>query len=75
MICFVFFKQDYKLIECIEENTFSPTTDEYFGKNTNESKLLLSNPCNPTEITRKKDELKELLEKPEERSNIKRYRL
>ena len=27
-----FFKRDYKLIESTEENTFSPTTDEYFGE-------------------------------------------
>ena len=61
-----FFKRDYKLIESTEENTFSPTTDEYFGENTNERKLLLlSNPCNPTGITRKEDQLKELIEKAE----------
>ena len=65
-----FFKRDYKLIPSTIENNFYPTTDEYLGQNTNERKLLLlSNPCNPTGITRKEDELKELIEKAEASGN------
>ena len=52
------------------ENNFHPTTDEYTGSNTNERKLLLlSNPCNPTGITRKEDELKGLIEKAQTSGN------
>ena len=65
-----FFKRDYKLIPSTIENNFYPTTDEYIGANTNERKLiLLSNPCNPTGITRKEEELKDLIEKAEASGN------
>ena len=65
-----FFKRDYKLIPSTIENNFHPTTDEYLGSNTNDRKLiLLSNPCNPTGITRKEDELKELIEKAQTSGN------
>ena len=65
-----FFKRDYKLIPSTIENNFYPTTDEYIGVNTNERKLLLlSNPCNPTGLTRKEDELKELIEKAKASGN------
>ena len=65
-----FFKRDYKLIPSTIENNFHPTTDEYLGSNTNDRKLLLlSNPCNPTGITRKEDELKGLIEKAQTSGN------
>ena len=65
-----FFKRDYKLIPSTIENNFHPSTDEYIGINNNERKLLLlSNPCNPTGITRKEDELKGLIEKAQTSGN------
>ena len=56
--------RDHDLIDSTVENSFNPTIDEYIGNNSNQRKLvLLSNPCNPTGITRKGNELKELVER------------
>ena len=65
-----FFKRDYKLIPGTIKNNFHPTTGEYIGINTNDRKLLLlSNPCNPTEIARKDNDLKGLIEKAQTSGN------
>jgi len=62
--------RDYRLVDSTIENGFNPTTDQYIGDENNKRKLiLLSNPCNPTGITRKGNELKELIEKSEETKN------
>ncbi len=56
--------REYELIDSTIENKFNPTIDQYIGNNSNIRKLiLLSNPCNPTGITRHGNELKELVEK------------
>jgi len=63
-------KRNYRVVDSTMENKFYPTTDQYFGSVHNKRKLiLLSNPCNPTGITRKKDELKELIEHSEDSGN------
>ena len=64
------FNRDYRLVDSTVENNFHPTTDQYIGIENNKRKLiLLSNPCNPTGITRKGNELRELIEKSEETNN------
>lgn len=56
--------REHDIIDSTVENRFNPTIDEYIGNNSNQRKLvLLSNPCNPTGITRKGNELKELVER------------
>ena len=56
--------REYELIDSTIENKFNPTIDQYIGNDSNMRKLiLLSNPCNPTGITRHGNELKELVEK------------
>ena len=56
--------REYELIDSTIENKFNPTIDQYIGNDSNIRKLiLLSNPCNPTGITRHGNELKELVEK------------
>jgi len=68
MLCLL--KKKYRVVDSTMENKFYPTTDQYFGSENNKRKLiLLSNPCNPTGITRKKDELKELIEHSEDSGN------
>lgn len=62
--------RDYRLVDSTIKNKFYPTADQYLGNEHNKRKLiLLSNPCNPTGITRKGDELKELIRKSEESKN------
>ena len=54
----------YHLIDSTIDNNFHPSVNEYLAGESNQRKLvLLSNPCNPTGITRMGDELKELVEK------------
>ena len=54
----------YHIVDSTIDNHFYPSVDEYLGHESNQRKLLLlSNPCNPTGITRTGDELKELVQK------------
>ncbi len=54
----------YHLIDSTIDNNFHPSVNEYLAGGSNQRKLvLLSNPCNPTGITRIGDELKELVER------------
>ena len=56
-------KRDYSLVESSESNNFFPTAQDYLVKNDSDKNLImLSNPCNPTGITRSGDTLKELVE-------------
>ena len=62
--------RNYRLVDSTVENNFYPTADQYIGIENNKRKLiLLSNPCNPTGITRKGSELRELIEKSKETGN------
>ena len=55
--------RDYNIIQSNINNNFFPSLDEYLN-NTNKRKLvLLSNPCNPTGLTRSGSELRQLVEK------------
>lgn len=55
--------RDYNIIQSNINNNFFPSLDEYLN-NTNKRKLvLLSNPCNPTGVTRSGSELRQLVEK------------
>ena len=57
------FKKKYKLVASKKENNFRPTIEEYLGNKKNIRKLImLSNPCNPTGITRTGKELQSLVE-------------
>ena len=54
---------NYSLVESREENLFSPLNEDYINNNIDGRQLtLLSNPCNPTGITKKEDQLKALVE-------------
>ena len=64
------FKREYKLVDSSVENNFSPSIDDYLGMSSSERNLiLLSNPCNPTGLTRHGHELKNLVEKASFGSN------
>ena len=53
----------YKVIESNIENGFSPSSDDYMTQKSNKRKLiLLSNPCNPTGITRHGNALQEIVQ-------------
>ena len=57
-------KREYHIVDSTVENCFHPSVDDYLKGGSSQRKLiLLSNPCNPTGITRKEDELKELVER------------
>ena len=59
-----FLKIKYSLVECSEKNSFRPSINDLVGNKTNQRQLIfLSNPSNPTGITKKGDTLKELVEK------------
>ena len=55
-------KCKYSIVESGIKNGFYPSISDYKGTNNSTRNLiLLSNPCNPTGITRSKDELKNLV--------------
>ena len=59
-----FLKVKYLLVESTENNFFSPSVNDLVGNNANDKQLIfLSNPSNPTGITKRGDELKELVER------------
>ena len=56
-------KRNYELVESGVENGFSPSASDYIGSDESSRNLvLLSNPCNPTGITKQGEDLKELVE-------------
>ncbi|MEM7034233.1 MAG: pyridoxal phosphate-dependent aminotransferase [Chloroflexota bacterium] len=56
----------YTLVPSTVENNFSPTVDDYTQHPDNAPSLvLLSNPCNPTGVTRQGDDLKQLVQATE----------
>ena len=56
-------KKKYTLIQSNEDNQFNPTINDYLiGKLPHRKLILLSNPCNPTGITKSSKELKNLVE-------------
>ena len=57
-----FFKREYSLIQSSEENLFSPSIAEYTTPEAGARTLaLMSNPCNPTGVTRSGKDLAELV--------------
>ena len=55
-------KRNYELVVSGENNGFSPSVSDYLGTDTTTRKLILmSNPCNPTGVTKSGDELKNLV--------------
>ena len=59
-----FLKIKYLLIDSSEKNFFKPSIDDLVGNKANQKQLVfLSNPSNPTGITKKGDTLKELVER------------
>ena len=55
-------KRGYELVESRAENGFSPPVSNYMGEDTSNRRLImLSNPCNPTGVTKDGDELKTLV--------------
>ena len=58
-----FLKVKYSLLESSEENLFSPSVDSFLENRTNNRQLVfLSNPSNPTGITKRGKDLKQLVE-------------
>ncbi len=56
-------KKRYHVVNSNEDNHFRPSNEDYQNKDLlPKSLILLSNPCNPTGITKKNDELKSLVE-------------
>ena len=56
-------KKRYHVVNSNEDNQFRPSNEDYQNKDLlRKSLILLSNPCNPTGITKKDDELKNLVE-------------
>lgn len=55
-------ERPYTLVESGVENCFYPTTEDYLGPAEQQSLTLLSNPCNPTGITRSGADLKALVD-------------
>jgi aspartate/methionine/tyrosine aminotransferase len=56
-------ERNHSLVESSESNHFFPTAQDYLAKNDSDKNLImLSNPCNPTGITRNGDALKALVE-------------
>ena len=54
---------NYELVDSSENNKFNPSTSDYLGFENNCRKLvMLSNPCNPTGITKSGDSLNELVQ-------------
>ncbi len=51
----------YTLVESGVENAFKPSTEDYAGPDAGRSLMLLSNPCNPTGVTRAGAELEALV--------------
>ena len=55
-------KLDYELVNSNEENQFSPSLTNYLGTDqANRKLILLSNPCNPTGVTKSGESLKRLV--------------
>ena len=57
-------QRKYSLVDSNTDNHFSPSIDDYL--NTNDAvrtMVMLSNPCNPTGITKSGDELKSIVQK------------
>lgn len=58
-----FLKVKYSLLESSEENLFSPSVDSFLeNRNNNRQLVFLSNPSNPTGITKRGKDLKQLVE-------------
>ena len=59
-----FLKVKYSLVNSTEDNLFSPSVEELVGGKIKDKQLIfLSNPSNPTGITKRGDDLKELVER------------
>lgn len=61
--------RDYSLVESSEANCFYPSTADYIGAGNGRKLILMSNPCNPTGITRSGAEL-EAMVRAAESSNV-----
>ncbi|MDA0666947.1 MAG: pyridoxal phosphate-dependent aminotransferase [Planctomycetota bacterium] len=53
--------RDYSMVESSEANGFYPSTADYLGEGNGRKLIMLSNPCNPTGITRTGSELEALV--------------
>ena len=54
----------YTLVNSSEENQFNPSVDDFLDQNNSlRNLILLSNPCNPTGITKTNSQLKDLVDK------------
>ncbi|MFK5955777.1 MAG: pyridoxal phosphate-dependent aminotransferase [Planctomycetota bacterium] len=59
MLCLL--GRKYSLVESHEANGFHPSTADYIGEGHGRKLIMLSNPCNPTGITRDGDELEAMV--------------
>ena len=56
-------RRDWTMVPSTAENRFTPSVADYLGTEASgRSLILMSNPCNPTGITRSGDELRALVE-------------
>lgn len=53
--------RDYSLVESGEANGFMPSTEDYLGSGNGRKLIMMSNPCNPTGITRTGAELESMV--------------
>ena len=53
--------RDYSLVESSEANGFRPSTEDYIGSGNGRKLIMMSNPCNPTGITRTGAELEAMV--------------
>jgi aspartate/methionine/tyrosine aminotransferase len=61
--------KNYELVDSSESNNFEPSVSDYLGPNTSKKLVLLSNPCNPTGITKSGETLNELVQSSTSENN------
>ena len=54
--------KNYELVDSSESNNFEPSVSDYLGSNNSRKLVMLSNPCNPTGITKSGETLNELVQ-------------
>ena len=61
--------KNYELVDSSESNNFEPSVSDYLGSNISKKLVLLSNPCNPTGITKSGETLNELVQSSTSENN------
>ena len=61
--------KNYELVDSNEANNFEPSVSDYLGSNNSRKLVMLSNPCNPTGITKSGETLNELVQSSTSENN------